>query len=59
MKHLPKALLTFIILATLVAFATVSIDAQTITATLTGEVRDTSGALVQGATVTATDFYFF
>ena len=54
MKHLPKILLTPVILAAFIAFLPSGLFAQTITATLTGEVKDPNGAIVPGATVTAT-----
>lgn len=52
MKRLTKISI-FLSLAAIFAFASVA-SAQTITATLTGEVRDPNGAVVPGAAVTAT-----
>lgn len=54
MKHLPKILLTFVMTAALIGLAQTIVFAQTITATLTGEVKDQNGAIVPGATVTVT-----
>jgi hypothetical protein len=54
MKRLPKILFTLLAGLAIFGFAQTSGFAQTITATLTGEVKDQAGAVVPGATVTAT-----
>ena len=54
MKRLPKILFTLILASAIFGLAQTNGLAQTITATLTGEVKDPNGAVVPGATVTAT-----
>ena len=54
MKRLPKILYTLILASAIFGLAQTNGFAQTITATLTGEVKDPNGAVVPGATVTAT-----
>ncbi len=54
MKRLPKIILTLTAALMISCLIQTSSFAQTITATLTGEVKDQAGAVVPGATVTAT-----
>ena len=54
MKRLPKILFTLILASVIFGLAQTNSFAQTITATITGEVKDPNGAIVPGATVTAT-----
>jgi hypothetical protein len=54
MKRLPKILFTLILASAIFGLAQTNSFAQTITATLTGEVKDPNGAVVPGATVTVT-----
>jgi Carboxypeptidase regulatory-like domain/TonB-dependent Receptor Plug Domain len=55
MNHLPKKIIVPVLLLILFALAQVPAAAQTITATLSGEVKDSAGAVVPGATVTVTN----
>jgi hypothetical protein len=55
MNYLPKKLFTPLWVLLLFAFASIPAAAQTITATLSGEVKDVAGAVVPGATVTVTN----
>lgn len=54
MKRLPKILSTFATALMILCLTQTNIFAQTITATLTGEIKDQAGAVVPGALVTAT-----
>lgn len=54
MKRLKNIALLLSSIAVCVAFTTLPVFAQQITATLNGEVKDQNGAVVPGATVTAT-----
>ena len=54
MKRLPGVLLSLAMATMIIGFAHSGATAQTITATLTGEVRDPNGAVVPGATVNVT-----
>jgi hypothetical protein len=54
MKRLPKIFLTLTTALMIICLTQTSNFAQTITATLTGEVKDQAGAVVPGAIVTAT-----
>src|SRR5215204_5696276 len=54
MNNLPKKLMTPVLALILFAFGSLAVTAQTITATLSGEIKDVSGAVVPGATVTVT-----
>ncbi len=54
MKRLPKIILTLTAALMISCLIQTTSFAQTITATLTGEIKDQAGAVVPGATVTAT-----
>ena len=54
MKRLTGVLLSFAMAMFVFGFASIAAKAQTITATLTGEVRDQNGAVVPGASVKVT-----
>lgn len=54
MKRLTGVLLSLAMATMIIGFAHVSSAAQTITATLTGEVRDPNGAAIPGAAVSVT-----
>ena len=54
MKRLPRILLPLLLLSAIFGLMPTGGFAQTITATLTGEVKDPNGAVVPGASVTAT-----
>lgn len=54
MKRLPKIFFMLVSVLAIFCLAQTNGFAQTITATLTGEVKDQTGAVVQGATVTVT-----
>ena len=54
MKHFSSTLLATCLMLLFLAFAPIPSFAQTITATIAGTVTDPNGAVVPGATVTAT-----
>lgn len=54
MKSLPKIFYSLAIILGILGSTSVNSSAQTITATVNGEVRDQNGAVVPGATVTVT-----
>lgn len=54
MKRLSTILVSLVFAASLLAIFSSSANSQSITATVTGEVTDQAGAVVQGATVTIT-----
>lgn len=54
MNNTKKLMFAALLMLAFLALTDISIFAQQITATLTGEVRDQAGAVVPGATVTAT-----